>query len=78
MEGFPNVVLEAMCFNRPVASTTCVEVIKNIINPGKNGYYCDIEDSDALAEIMVKAVSLKQIDNCYSLFDKEKLVRLFS
>lgn len=77
MEGFPNVVLEAMCFNRPVASTTCVEVIKEIINPGENGYYCDIENPDALAEIMIKAVMLKQIDNSYDLFDKEKLLKLF-
>lgn len=77
MEGFPNVVLEAMCFNRPVASTSCVEVIKEIINPGKNGYYCDIEDPEALAEIMIKAVKLKQIDNSYDLFDKDKLVKLF-
>lgn len=77
MEGFPNVVLEAMCFNRPVASTSCVEVIKEIINPGKNGYYCDIEDPEALAEIMIKAVMLKQIDNSYDLFDKDKLLKLF-
>lgn len=77
MEGFPNVVLEAMCFNRPVASTTCVEVIRDIINPGKNGYYCDIEAPDALAEIMIKAVMLKRIENSYNLFDKEKLLKLF-
>lgn len=77
MEGFPNVVLEAMCFNRPVASTSCVEVIKEIINPGKNGYYCDIEDPEALAEIMIKAVKLKQIDNSYDLFDKDRLLKLF-
>lgn len=77
MEGFPNVVLEAMCFNRPIACTSCVEVIKNIINPGKNGYYCDIEDPEALAEIMIKAVKLKQIDNSYDLFDKNRLLKLF-
>ena len=77
MEGFPNVVLEAMCFNRPIACTSCVEVIKDIINPGKNGYYCDIEDSEALAEIMIKAVKLKKIDNSYDLFDKDRLLKLF-
>ena len=77
MEGFPNVVLETMCFNRPVASTSCVEVIKEIIKPGKNGYYCDIEDPNALAEIMIKAVMLKQIDNSYDMFDKDKLLKLF-
>ena len=77
MEGFPNVVLEAMCFNRPIASTSCVEVIKDIIIPGKNGYYCDIDNSEALADSMLKAVKIKQIDNNYDLFDKDKLLNLF-
>lgn len=76
MEGFPNVVLEAMCFNRPIACTTCVEVVKDIIVPGKNGYYCDIEDCNTLAEIMSKAVTLKNIDNNYTLFEKDKLIEL--
>lgn len=77
MEGFPNVVLESMCFDKPVAATTCVEVIKDIITPGENGYYCDIEDADALANCMIKANSLKKIHNEYSLFDKETLLSLF-
>ena len=77
MEGFPNVVLEAMCFNRPVASTSCVAVIKDIIQEGKNGYYCDIEDPDALADCMIKASQLKSIDNNYDLFDLDKLLGVF-
>ena len=77
MEGFPNVVLEAQCFNRPVASTTCVAVIKEIILEGKNGYYCDIEDPEALAECMIKAAKLKNIENKYNLFDKELLLNCF-
>lgn len=78
MEGFPNVVLEAMCFNRPIASTTCVNVIKEIIQEGKNGYYCDIEDSDALANCMIEAVKLKNISYSYNLFDINKLITVFS
>lgn len=77
MEGFPNVVLEAQCFNRPVASTTCVAVIKDIIQDGKNGYYCDIEDPEALADCMIKAAKLKNIENKYNLFDKELLLNCF-
>lgn len=77
MEGFPNVVLEAMCFNKPIASTTCVEVIKEIISPGLNGYYCDIEDAEALAQCMLDAVSLKNINNDYNLFDSNKLLSIF-
>lgn len=77
MEGFPNVVLEAMCFNRPVACTSCVDVIKTIISEGKNGYYCDVENADALADCMVKAVQIKNIVNEYDLFDKKLLINCF-
>lgn len=78
MEGFPNVVLEAMCFNRPIASTTCVKVVKDIICEGKNGYYCEIENVDALAECMLKAAKLNNINNNYDLFNKQELVDIFS
>lgn len=78
MEGFPNVVLEAMCFNRPIASTTCVDVIKDIIFEGENGYYCEIENSDAMAECMIKATQLQNINNNYDLFNKEALLRCFN
>ena len=77
MEGFPNVVLEAMCFNKPVASTTCVDVINEIILPGINGYTCDIEDSESLANAMVKAAKLNNIHNQYDLFDQQTLINCF-
>ncbi len=77
MEGFPNVVLEAQCFNRPVVSTTCVEVIKDIVQQGCNGYYCEIENSGALADCMINASKLKKIENNYSMFDKELLLNCF-
>ncbi len=78
MEGFPNVVLEAMCFNRPIAATTCVEVINKIIKPGDNGFYCEIENADALAKCMIQSYSLKGIHNDYNLFDKDALVKVFN
>lgn len=77
MEGFPNVVLEAMCFNRPVVSTTCVSVIKDIIKNGINGYYCNTEDTATLADCMIKAISLNNINNEYNLFDKHLLIDCF-
>lgn len=77
MEGFPNVVLEAMCFNKPVASTTCVDVINEIIKPGVNGYTCDIEDSVALAKAMIEASMILDINNNYDLFHIEQLLNVF-
>lgn len=78
MEGFPNVVLEAICFNKPIACTTCVEVLKKLIQLGSNGYYCNVEDADALAECMIRASRLTGILQEYQLFDKKKLLYVFS
>ncbi|MCM1450211.1 MAG: glycosyltransferase [Clostridiales bacterium] len=77
MEGFPNVVLEAMCFKKPIAATTCVNVIKEIVKPGENGYYCKIDNPKELADCMVRAASLKEISSSYSLFDKNLLINCF-
>ena len=78
MEGFPNVLLEAMCFDKPVASTTCVPVVKKIVEQGVNGYCCDIDNATQLAEAMIGAAGLTNIHNDYNLFDEERLVQLFS
>lgn len=78
MEGFPNVLLEAMCFDRPAVATTCVPVIQQLITPGKNGYYCEVEDVLSLAHSMIKATSLQYICNHYELFDQQKFLNLFT
>lgn len=77
MEGFPNVVLEAMCFNRPVAATNCVKVIEEIIKRGENGYYCNIENPEELSVCMINASKLKNFLSDYSLFDKNLLLSCF-
>ncbi len=76
MEGFPNVVLEGMCFDKPVAATTCVPVIDDIIVPGGNGYTCPPGDANALADSMLAASKLTGIHNRYTLFDEERLMQL--
>ena len=77
MEGFPNVLLEAMCFDKPVACTTCVPIIRQLVKPGVNGYHCNIEAPSELARCMVEATSLHDIHNRYDLFDKARFVQLF-
>ena len=76
MEGFPNVVLEAMCFNKPIASTTCVPIINQIISDGVNGYTCLPEDAKGLASCMTKAARLKNIHNTYNLFDEQRFCKV--
>ena len=63
MEGLPNVVLEAMYLNRPVAATTCVPIIDNLIKDGVNGYKSQPDNAESLASAMQKATLLQDIRN---------------
>ncbi|MBR5983271.1 MAG: glycosyltransferase [Bacteroidales bacterium] len=63
MEGLPNVVLEAMYLNRPVAATTCVPIIDQLINDGINGYKAEPDNAQSLASAMQQAVQLHNIHN---------------
>ena len=63
MEGLPNVVLEAMYLNRPVAATTCVPIIDELIVDGTNGYKANPGDAEMLASAMLKAILLHDIHN---------------
>jgi N-acetylgalactosamine-N,N'-diacetylbacillosaminyl-diphospho-undecaprenol 4-alpha-N-acetylgalactosaminyltransferase len=76
MEGFPNVVLEAMCFNKPIAATTCVPIISQVIKNNVNGYTCQPEDASELASCMTKAARLKNIHNTYNLFDEQRFCKV--
>lgn len=57
-EGLPNVMLEAMYLNLPVAGTTCIPFISQVIKDGKNGYTAPIRNVDALAYAMENAAQL--------------------
>lgn len=75
-EGLPNVLLEAMYLNRPVAATRCVPIVDRLIRNGENGYVAETENPDSLAEAMEKSVQLKEIQNRYksaSILDFEKI-----
>lgn len=76
MEGFPNVVLEAMCFDKPVAATRCVPIISEIVKEGVNGHTCQPEDTAALSQCMAEAARLNNIHNTYSLFDEQKFCQV--
>ena len=78
MEGFPNVLLEAMSLNKPVVATTCLPVISQLVHDGINGYVCPVEDAMVMANKMVKALELKDIHNTYSLFDEHKMLKVFA
>lgn len=55
-EGFPNVLIENYYLNTPIVATKCVPIISELINDGINGYTCEIEDIDSLAESIIKCI----------------------
>lgn len=64
-EGLPNVVLEALYLNKPVAAFRCIPVIERIIKDGYNGYTAEKENTEELANAMLKAAKLKEIHTEY-------------
>ncbi len=70
------VVNEALSFGLPVVSSDkCVAGLE-LINPGQNGYIVPVEDSQALAISINKAMSLKAIDSykCICNYSLENMV----
>lgn len=77
LEGLPNALVEAMYMKRPVVSTTCVDIIKRMVQDGYNGYLVPSEDSDAMAEAMIKAIKLQNLKMTYRPAQPEEFRRLF-
>jgi len=57
-EGLPNVMLEAMYLNLPVAATTCIPFISQAIEDGVNGYTAPVGNVEALASAMEKSAQM--------------------
>ena len=57
-EGLPNVMLEAMYLNVPVAATSCIPFIEQAICEGKNGYVAQVNNINALSDAMLNASEL--------------------
>lgn len=77
LEGLPNALAEAMYMERPVVSTACIDIINRMVVNGYNGYIVPPEDSDAMAEAMLKAVSLKSFGMTYKPTEPEVFRKLF-
>ena len=58
-EGFGLTILEAMACRTPAVSTKCGGP-EDIIFHGENGYLCDVNDINALAESVFKLLSLSE------------------
>lgn len=77
LEGLPNALVEAMYLNVPVVATKCIPIIERMVQDGYNGYLVPSEDSDAMADAMVKAIQLKDFTMTYSPSNPEKFTKYF-
>lgn len=73
MEGCPNVLLEANYLNKRLVATQCVPIVEQVVHNGVNGYIVPVDDSQALADAMLKACDLAEgihntvSDNCCAI-----------
>jgi glycosyltransferase involved in cell wall biosynthesis len=74
-EGFPMVLLEAMCFGLPVVSFDCNTGPKEIIEPGVTGWLAKPEDVDSLSETMIQAIEVLSNSEVYSEMSMNVLAR---
>lgn len=73
-EGLPNVLIEAMYLGRPVVATRCLDIISEMVKDGVNGYSCNVESPEDLAEGMKKALLLKDCKMIYKPSTKEDII----
>ncbi|MCI5136888.1 MAG: glycosyltransferase [Candidatus Electrothrix sp. AR1] len=52
-EGCPNVLLEAIYFERPVVATKCVPIISKIIKDGENGFLVEPDNAGQLRDAIL-------------------------
>jgi glycosyltransferase involved in cell wall biosynthesis len=76
-EGLPNVVIESLYLNTPVAVTNSIPVIKRIVQEGVNGFVVEVDDVEGLAEAMKSASKLGRVQSTYTSATKEDFQRLF-
>jgi len=73
-EGFGNVIVEAMAFNKPIVSTNCPDGPSEILENGKWGILTENEDEDGLSFAMLKVLNNKlDIDTIDRSYDFDYL-----
>ena len=78
MEGLPNALVEAMYIGVPVVATDCIPIIRRMIDDGNNGYICQVENFEMMAEKMINALTLKNCKMIYKPSSPRDFQKLFS
>ena len=70
-EGYPLVLCEAICLEKPIIATNCTGP-KEILENGKYGLIAEVENIEDLAEKMEELILNKELRNSYSVLVKKK------
>jgi glycosyltransferase involved in cell wall biosynthesis len=78
-EGLPNVLIESTYLHRQAVAYTCIPIIEEIIQDGKNGLLVEPENIEKLADAMIKMQSLNlNVGSKYKPSDDKDFNNLFS
>lgn len=77
IEGLPNALVDAMILSKPVVATTCIPVIGRMVKDGYNGYLVPSEGHEAMAEAMIKALTLSDFNMTYEPLTSKDFIELF-
>ena len=76
-EGLPNALLEASYLGIPCVATRCLNIVREIIRDGYNGYTVEVDDVQSFADGMKKAIGLKDFKMLYQSATPTDFVNVF-
>ena len=76
-EGLPNVLIEALYLGTPVAAFKCIPVVERIVKEGINGFLAGKENIYELADAMLNASKLGEVESSYQSATIDDFVKLF-
>lgn len=76
-EGSPNALFEALYLGVPAVVTRCTPNIDDIVEDGFNGFKVKVDDADAMALCMVKALDMRDVKPIYKHSTVEDFIQLF-
>ena len=76
-EGLPNVLIESLYLETPVAAFKCIPIIERIVEEGVTGFMAEKENVEELATAMINSLKLGRVVSSYKSASIDDFVELF-